>query len=95
MRAVRAHGRRLPDSYWLAEPLAWQVANAKQVAAAEARIGEPHPSVVVEDDAESGATRVSKPSGPSIKSGNVDPNAKPQVIGAPGGGAPSKPKGID
>ncbi|HEY6048867.1 MAG TPA: [protein-PII] uridylyltransferase, partial [Sphingomicrobium sp.] len=57
--AIRAHGRRLPDSYWLAEPLAWQVANAKQVAAAEARIGEPHPSVVVEDDAESGATRVS------------------------------------
>ncbi|HEX4800022.1 MAG TPA: [protein-PII] uridylyltransferase, partial [Sphingomicrobium sp.] len=42
--ALRAHGKRLPDSYWLAEPLPWQVANAKQVAAAEARIGEPHPS---------------------------------------------------
>jgi [protein-PII] uridylyltransferase len=58
-RAVHAHARRLPDSYWLAEPLAWQVANAKQVAAAEARIGEARPSVVVEDDSESGATRVS------------------------------------
>jgi [protein-PII] uridylyltransferase len=57
--AIRAHARRLPDSYWLAEPLAWQVSNAKQVAAAEARIGEPKPSVVVEDDPESGATRVS------------------------------------
>jgi [protein-PII] uridylyltransferase len=57
--AIRAHARRLPDSYWLAEPLPWQVANAKQVAAAEARIGDAQPSVVVEDDAESGATRVS------------------------------------
>jgi [protein-PII] uridylyltransferase len=57
--AVRAHARRLPDSYWLAEPLPWQVANAKQVAAAEAHIGDPTPNVAVEDDAESGATRVS------------------------------------
>ncbi|HEX5258346.1 MAG TPA: [protein-PII] uridylyltransferase [Sphingomicrobium sp.] len=57
--AVRAHGRRLPDSYWLAEPLAWQVANARQVAEAEARIGEARPNVAVEDDSESGATRVS------------------------------------
>jgi [protein-PII] uridylyltransferase len=57
--ALKAHGRRLPDSYWLAEPLAWQVANARQVAEAEAHIGEAVPSVVVEDDAESGATRVS------------------------------------
>ena len=57
--AVRAHARRLPDSYWLAEPLAWQVANARQVAAAEAHIGDAKPSVVVEDDPESGATRVS------------------------------------
>src|SRR4029079_9831154 len=39
--ALRAHARRLPDSYWLAEPLPWQVANARQVALAEARIGEP------------------------------------------------------
>ena len=57
--AVRALTRRLPDSYWLAEPLAWQVANAKQIASAEAHIGEAVPSVVAEDDAESGATRVS------------------------------------
>src|SRR4051812_33948540 len=57
--ALRAHARRLPDSYWLAEPLAWQIANARQVALAEARIGEPQPSVVVENDADSGATRVS------------------------------------
>jgi [protein-PII] uridylyltransferase len=57
--ALRAHARRLPDSYWLAEPLAWQVANARQVALAEARIGEPRPSVAVENDPDSGATRVS------------------------------------
>jgi [protein-PII] uridylyltransferase len=57
--AARAHARRLPDSYWLAEPLAWQVANARQVAAAEAHIGEARPNVVVEDDPDSGATRVS------------------------------------
>ena len=57
--AVRAHARRLPDSYWLAEPLAWQVSNARQVAAAEARIGDAQASVIVEDDPESGATRVS------------------------------------
>ena len=57
--AVRAHGHRLPHSYWLAEPLAWQVSNARQVAAAEARIGDAQASVAVEDDAESGATRVS------------------------------------
>ncbi|MBV9528771.1 [protein-PII] uridylyltransferase [Sphingomonas sp.] len=56
--AVRAHGRRLPDSYWLAEPLEWQVANARQVAAAEARIGEAEPTVVAETDADSNATRV-------------------------------------
>jgi hypothetical protein len=39
----------------------------------------------------------SKPSEPSIKSGNVDPNARPAKIGAPGGGggAASKPKGVD
>ena len=51
--------KRLPDSYWLAEPLAWQVANARQVAAAEAHIGDARPSVVVEDDPDSGATRIS------------------------------------
>jgi [protein-PII] uridylyltransferase len=57
--AIRAHSKRLPDSYWLAEPLAWQVANARQVAAAEARIGDAAPNVAVEDDSDSGATRVS------------------------------------
>ena len=57
--AAKAHARRLPDSYWLAEPLAWQVANARQVAETEARIGDAKPSVVVEEDLESGATRVS------------------------------------
>ena len=57
--AVKAHAKRLSDSYWVAEPLAWQVANAKQVAVAEAHFGDATPSVVVEDDSESGATRVS------------------------------------
>ena len=57
--AVRAHARRLPDSYWLAEPPAWQLANARQVAEAEARIGDPAPSVVAVDEADAGATRVS------------------------------------
>jgi [protein-PII] uridylyltransferase len=57
--AIRAHAKRLPDSYWLAEPLAWQVANARQVAGAEAHIGDPVPNVAVDDDPESGATRVS------------------------------------
>ena len=56
--AARAHARRLPDSYWLAEPPAWQLANARQVAAAEAHIGDAKPDVAVEDDPESGATRV-------------------------------------
>ena len=57
--AFRAHARRLPDSYWLAEPIDWQVANARQVAEAEARIGEPIPSVVAADDPDRGATRIS------------------------------------
>ena len=57
--AVRAHARRLPDSYWLAEPSEWQLANARQVAAAEARIGDPLPSVIAESDPVSGMTRVS------------------------------------
>jgi [protein-PII] uridylyltransferase len=57
--AIRAHARRLPDSYWLAEPLAWQAANARQVAEAEARIGDAAPSIVIDDDTDSGATRVS------------------------------------
>ncbi|HEU4704903.1 MAG TPA: [protein-PII] uridylyltransferase, partial [Sphingomicrobium sp.] len=56
---ARAYVKRLPDSYWLAEPLEWQVANALQVASAEARIGDPVPSVVAENDADSNATRIS------------------------------------
>ena len=57
--ATRAHTKRLPDSYWLAEPLEWQLANALQVAAAEAHFGDAEPSVVAEPDAISGMTRVS------------------------------------
>jgi [protein-PII] uridylyltransferase len=57
--AARAQARRLPDSYWLAEPHEWQVANARQIAAAEARIGERVASVRAEADPASGATRLS------------------------------------
>lgn len=57
-RTIRAHGRRLPDSYWLAEPSDWIVGNARQMAAAESRIGPAEPSVAVEGESE-GATRVS------------------------------------
>ena len=57
--AIRAHTRRLPDSYWLAEPPEWQHANALQVAAAEAHFGEAEPSVVTAPDPVSGMTRVS------------------------------------
>ena len=56
---ARAYVRRLPDSYWLAEPLDLQIANARQVATAEAHFGEAKPSVVAENDADSGATRIS------------------------------------
>ncbi|MCL6698969.1 [protein-PII] uridylyltransferase [Sphingomonas sp. NSE70-1] len=57
--AIRAHIRRLPDSYWLAEPPEWQHANALQVAAAEAHIGDAEPSVVAAPDSVSGMTRIS------------------------------------
>ena len=57
--ASKAHARRLPDSYWLAEPRGWQLANARQIAAAEARIGEMVPSVVAAEEPGSGATRIS------------------------------------
>jgi [protein-PII] uridylyltransferase len=57
--AARAHMKRLPDSYWIAEPPEWLLANARQIAEAEARIGEAQPSVVAEHDAASGATRIS------------------------------------
>ena len=57
--AARAHFRRLPDSYWVAESPQVQLSNARQVAAADAHFGEAKPNVAVEDDYESGATRVS------------------------------------
>jgi len=57
--AIRAHAKRLPDSYWVAEPPESQLANARQVAAAEAHIGDAVPNVEVAVDPESGATRVS------------------------------------
>ena len=56
---ARAYAKRLPDAYWLAELIEWQVANARQVATAEARIGDSVPSVVAENDADSNATRIS------------------------------------
>ena len=49
------HASRLHDSYWVAEPPTWQFANALQIEAAD----KDEPSVVAEDDTESGATRVS------------------------------------
>ncbi len=58
-KVARSHATRLPDSYWLAEPIDWQVANALQVATSEARIGEREPSIEVAADPASGATRVS------------------------------------
>jgi [protein-PII] uridylyltransferase len=58
-KIARAYARRLPDSYWIAEPADVQLANARQVAAAEAHIGDARPSIVAEDEPERGATRVS------------------------------------
>ncbi len=58
-KVARAYARRLPDSYWLAEPADVQAANARQVAKAEARIGEATTTVVAEQEIERGATRIS------------------------------------
>jgi [protein-PII] uridylyltransferase len=58
-KIARAYARRLPDSYWLAEPQDVQRSNALQVAAAEARIGEAEPTIVAEDEPARGATRIS------------------------------------
>jgi [protein-PII] uridylyltransferase len=58
-RVARAFARRLPDSYWLAEPADIQLSNARQVASAEARIGDAKPSIVAEEEVERGATRIS------------------------------------
>lgn len=51
-----AHGDRLPDSYWLAEPADWIEDNARLIAEAEAA-GERAASIRVEGEAE-GASRV-------------------------------------
>ena len=56
--AAKAHARRFPDSYWIAEPPDCILANARQIAAAEAHIGEFQSSVIV-DGEEEGTTRVS------------------------------------
>ena len=56
--AVRAHARRLPDSYWLAETLDWQISNARQIAIAEAQFGDSRPSILAEDEPGAGATRI-------------------------------------
>jgi len=58
-KVARAYFRRLPDSYWLAEPPDVQLSNARQVASAESRIGDIEPSILAEDEADRGATRVS------------------------------------
>ena len=57
--AAALHCARMPDSYWLAEPIEWQMSNARQIAAAEAGGSGPRTSVAVEDDPASGATRIS------------------------------------
>jgi [protein-PII] uridylyltransferase len=56
--AAKAHARRLPDSYWIAEPSDWIMANARQIAEAEAHFGDAVPSVTVAGEND-GATRVS------------------------------------
>jgi [protein-PII] uridylyltransferase len=58
-KIARAYERRLPDSYWLAEPRDVQLSNALQVAAAEAHIGDASPNIAAEDEPERGATRIS------------------------------------
>ena len=58
-KIARAYARRLSDSYWLAEPPEVQVSNARQVAAAEARIGDAQTSILAKDEPARGATRIS------------------------------------
>jgi [protein-PII] uridylyltransferase len=58
-RAIASYARRLPDSYWLAEPPEWQVANARQIATSAASIGDRRPSIEIADDPATGASRVS------------------------------------
>jgi [protein-PII] uridylyltransferase len=54
---AKAHARRLPDSYWLAEPPEIALDNARQIVAAEAVPGPLDPSVRVEPGTDA-ATRV-------------------------------------
>ncbi len=58
-KIARAYVRRLPDSYFLAEAPDVQVSNARQVAAAEAHIGDARPSILAEHEPDRGATRIS------------------------------------
>jgi len=58
-KVARAYFRRLPDSYWLAEPIEGQLANARQVASAEARIGDRRPSVEAAHEPDRAAARIS------------------------------------
>ena len=58
-RIAKAYARRLPDSYWVAEPPEVQRANAIQVAQSEARIADSAPTITAEDEPERGATRIS------------------------------------
>jgi [protein-PII] uridylyltransferase len=57
---VFGYGARFADSYWLAEPIETQMANARQVISADAAgdVGI-EPSVVCDTDAGTGATRIS------------------------------------
>jgi [protein-PII] uridylyltransferase len=56
-RAMRAYIRRLPDSYWIAEPSECLHANALLIAKAEAQFGTA-PASVSADGQEDGATRI-------------------------------------
>jgi [protein-PII] uridylyltransferase len=58
-KIARAYVRRLPDSYWVAEPIDVQLSNARQVAGAEARIGDAGASVVAEHEPSRAASRIS------------------------------------
>jgi [protein-PII] uridylyltransferase len=53
---ARSYGERMPDSYWLAEPIDTQIANARQILA---HANPEEPSIVAEEDPGTGATRIS------------------------------------
>ena len=57
---LAAYGARFSDSYWLAEPIETQIANAAQVMSADnSEAGSPRHSVVCDTDPGTGATRLS------------------------------------